>query len=434
MEADLSNPLTWPVVSASPAGSAGSEPTSPTQAKEHFAVTPFDRKPDPACSLCGKSVDRTECINAGAGQHTLYHKPCWNAKKAFERCTTASERSKLAEAVDPTKLKESIAAHAVPGRRSEAETLSMKAFAHHIVSFTKVTRIADCVLLSERRFIQWYVVWEGYDRESATAKWRQDSVDPNIKSEMQGGEHCVWVQDATRMRGESGIERVRDANEAKERAPKRMRQSGGITDGVFRGVGTFGGTVFKDGATSKSSPKDSLSSYPCQELTPRADHAKVDGSGLEGSPPEPASVGKADAAADAQAQPQAQLTRASFDMARGDLVYQLDCKLHEYRNRKHVVASLQKKVAALGADSETVKALDLPSELEKSVSLTSALRCLRDDLRTGTVESFLEMKAACEAKLKEVAVHMSGLSGILQDLQAKEKERRRTESHKRARA
>ena len=36
---------------------------------------------------------------------------------------------------------------------------------------TKVTRIADCVLLSERRFIQWYVVWEGYDRESATAKY-----------------------------------------------------------------------------------------------------------------------------------------------------------------------------------------------------------------------------------------------------------------------
>ena len=121
-------------------------------------------------------------------------------------------------------------------------------------------------------------------------------------------------------------------------------------------------------------------------------------------------------------------------MARGDLVYQLDCKLHEYRNRKHVVASLQKKVAALGADRETVKALDLPSELEKSVFLTSALRCLRDDLRTGTVESFLEMKAACEAKLKEVTVHMSGLSGIIQDLQAKEKKRRRTESNERARA
>ena len=57
-------------------------------------------------------------------------------------------------------------------------------------------------------------------------RWRQDSVDPNIKSEMQGGEHCVWVQDATRMRGESGIERVRDANEAKERQQQRCGAPG----------------------------------------------------------------------------------------------------------------------------------------------------------------------------------------------------------------
>ena len=28
-------------------------------------------------------------------------------------------------------------------------------------------------------------------------------------------------------------------------------------------------------------------------------------------------------------------------------MYQVDCKLQEYGNRKHVVASLQKKVAAL---------------------------------------------------------------------------------------
>ena len=57
-------------------------------------------------------------------------------------------------------------------------------------------------------------------------RWRQDSVDPNIKSEMQGGEHCVWVQDATRMRGESGIERVRDDNEAKERQQQRCGAPG----------------------------------------------------------------------------------------------------------------------------------------------------------------------------------------------------------------
>ena len=81
-----------------------------------------------------------------------------------------------------------------------------------------------------------------------------------------------------------------------------------------------------------------------------------------------------------------------------------------------------------------VQALDIPRELEKTMFLTTALRFLRSDMSAVTIESFLEKKAACEAKLKEVAVHMSGLSGILQALQAKEKERRKSENHKRARA
>ena len=115
-------------------------------------------------------------------------------------------------------------------------------------------------------------------------------------------------------------------------------------------------------------------------------------------------------------------------------MYQVDCKLQEYGNRKHVVASLQKKVAALGADSELVQALDIPRELEKTMFLTAALRCLRSDMSAVTIESFLEKKAACAAKLKEVAVHMSRLTGIHQAMVEKEKERRKSENHKRARA
>ena len=101
-------------------------------------------------------------------------------------------------------------------------------------------------------------------------------------------------------------------------------------------------------------------------------------------------------------------------------MYQVDCKLQEYGNRKHVVASLEKKVAALGADSEFVKALDIPRELEKTVFLTAALRCLRTDMSAVTIESFLEKKAACAAKLKEVAVHMSRLTGIHQAMVERE--------------
>ena len=95
----------------------------------------------------------------------------------------------------------------------------MKRLSEQSISFTRVTRIKDRVLLGELPFKAFFKLWYMYTDEQANSQWEQDSRNPNKAGEIEDGEYKVFVREPTRIRGESGHEKRASVGSSSDIAP-----------------------------------------------------------------------------------------------------------------------------------------------------------------------------------------------------------------------